>query len=133
MDDCRFDNWTRMLGAIQDRRLALKEAVSAGVALVSLAPISDSPPQTMSWSKDVGSRATAATRTSSAAPTNAAAASAIKRSTITEGAKTPSQKGVRRVQVSRQRLEVQQGCRLLQRPLRFQGAALPLRSGERDL
>jgi hypothetical protein len=37
MDDCRFDNWTRMFGAIQDRRSALMDAVSAGVALVSLA------------------------------------------------------------------------------------------------
>jgi len=37
MDDCRFDNWTRMLGALQDRRAALKEMVAAGVALVALA------------------------------------------------------------------------------------------------
>ncbi len=37
MDDCRFDNWTRMLGALQDRRAALKETVAAGVALVALA------------------------------------------------------------------------------------------------
>jgi hypothetical protein len=37
MDECRFDNWTRMLGAIQDRRTALKDVVAAGAALVSLA------------------------------------------------------------------------------------------------
>lgn len=37
MDDCRFDNWTRMLGALQDRRTALKEVAAAGAALVALA------------------------------------------------------------------------------------------------
>ena len=37
MDDCRFDNWTRMLGALQDRRAALKEVAAAGAALVALA------------------------------------------------------------------------------------------------
>lgn len=37
MDDCRFDNWTRMLGGLRDRRTALKEVAGAGVALVSLA------------------------------------------------------------------------------------------------
>jgi hypothetical protein len=37
MDDCRFDNWTRMLGALQDRRAALKEMMAAGVALTALA------------------------------------------------------------------------------------------------
>jgi hypothetical protein len=37
MDECRFDNWTRMLGALQDRRVALKEMVAAAVALTALA------------------------------------------------------------------------------------------------
>ena len=37
MDDCRFDNWTRMLGALQDRRVAVKELAAAGAALVGLA------------------------------------------------------------------------------------------------
>ena len=37
MDDCRFDNWTRLLGALQDRRAALKEMMAAGVALTALA------------------------------------------------------------------------------------------------
>jgi hypothetical protein len=36
MDDCRFDNWTRMLGKLQDRRVALKELAGAGTALFSL-------------------------------------------------------------------------------------------------
>ena len=37
MDDCRFDNWTRMLGALQDRRAVLKEMAPAALALVALA------------------------------------------------------------------------------------------------
>ncbi len=37
MDDCRFDNWTRMLGKFQDRRAALRDLAGAGVALVALA------------------------------------------------------------------------------------------------
>jgi hypothetical protein len=37
MDDCRFDNWTRMIGKLQDRRAALKDLAGAGVALVALA------------------------------------------------------------------------------------------------
>lgn len=37
MDECRFDNWTRMLGALQNRRAALKEMVATGAALVALA------------------------------------------------------------------------------------------------
>ena len=37
MDDCRFDNWTRMLGALQDRRAALKEMAAAALALTALA------------------------------------------------------------------------------------------------
>ncbi len=37
MDECRFDNWTRMLAALQDRRAAVKELAAAGAALVSLA------------------------------------------------------------------------------------------------
>ena len=37
MDDCRFDHWTRMLGALQDRRVAVKEMTAAGAALVALA------------------------------------------------------------------------------------------------
>jgi hypothetical protein len=37
MDECRFDNWTRMLGALQDRRVAVKEMAAAGAALVGLA------------------------------------------------------------------------------------------------
>ena len=32
MDECRFDNWTRMLGALQDRRAAVRELAGAGVA-----------------------------------------------------------------------------------------------------
>ena len=39
MDECRFDNWTRMLGAIQDRRTALKDLAAAGAALLSLAKL----------------------------------------------------------------------------------------------
>jgi hypothetical protein len=39
MDDCRFDNWTRMLGKLQDRRVALKELAGAGAALFSLAKL----------------------------------------------------------------------------------------------
>jgi hypothetical protein len=35
MDECRFDNWTRMLGALQDRRAAVKELAAAGAALVA--------------------------------------------------------------------------------------------------
>jgi hypothetical protein len=37
MDDCRFDNWTRMLGLVRDRRTTLKELGGAGAALISLA------------------------------------------------------------------------------------------------
>jgi len=37
MDDCRFDNWTRMLGAPKDRRTALKGMAGAGAALLGLA------------------------------------------------------------------------------------------------
>ena len=37
MDECRFDNWTRMLGALQDRRAAVRELAAAGAALVGLA------------------------------------------------------------------------------------------------
>ena len=37
MDDCRFDNWTRMVSAMRDRRAALKEMASAGLALLALA------------------------------------------------------------------------------------------------
>lgn len=37
MDECRFDNWTRMLGALQDRRAAVKELAGAGAALLALA------------------------------------------------------------------------------------------------
>jgi hypothetical protein len=37
MDECRFDNLTRMFGAIRDRRTAVKTLVAAGAALVSLA------------------------------------------------------------------------------------------------
>ena len=37
MDNCRFDNWTRMLGTIRDRRTALKEFTGASAALVALA------------------------------------------------------------------------------------------------
>ena len=29
MDECRFDNWTRMLGALQDRRAALWAVLDA--------------------------------------------------------------------------------------------------------
>lgn len=39
MDECRFDNWTRMLGALQDRRAAVKEMAAAGAALVGLAKL----------------------------------------------------------------------------------------------
>jgi hypothetical protein len=39
MNECRFDNWTRMLGALRDRRAAFKELTAAGVALVSLARV----------------------------------------------------------------------------------------------
>jgi hypothetical protein len=39
MDDCRFDNWTRMLGRLQARRAALKEMAGAGAALFSLAKL----------------------------------------------------------------------------------------------
>lgn len=37
MDDCRFDNLTRMLGGMQDRRSSLRTLAGAGVALISLA------------------------------------------------------------------------------------------------
>jgi hypothetical protein len=37
MDDCRFDNWTRMFSGIRDRRTALRDLTAAGAALVSLA------------------------------------------------------------------------------------------------
>lgn len=37
MDECRFDNWTRMVAGLRDRRTALKELSGAGLALVSLA------------------------------------------------------------------------------------------------
>ena len=37
MDECRFDNWTRLLGGLQDRRAALRELAGAGAALVALA------------------------------------------------------------------------------------------------
>ena len=39
MDECRFDNWTRMLGALQDRRVAVKELAAVGAALASLAKL----------------------------------------------------------------------------------------------
>ena len=39
MDDCRFDNWTRMLGKLQARRAAVKEMAGAGAALFSLAKL----------------------------------------------------------------------------------------------
>lgn len=37
MDECRFDNWTRLIAGLRDRRVALKEMAGAGIALVSLA------------------------------------------------------------------------------------------------
>ena len=37
MDECRFDNLTRMMAGLKDRRAALREMTGAGVALVSLA------------------------------------------------------------------------------------------------
>jgi hypothetical protein len=37
MDDCRFDNWTRMFGARKDRRTALKGLAGTGTALFALA------------------------------------------------------------------------------------------------
>ena len=37
MDDCRFDNWTRKIGKLQDRRTALRDLAGAGVALAALA------------------------------------------------------------------------------------------------
>jgi hypothetical protein len=39
MDDCRFDNWTRMLGAIEDRRAALKKVAGVTAALAALARV----------------------------------------------------------------------------------------------
>ena len=39
MDECRFDNWTRMLGALQGRRAAVKELAAAGAALAALAKL----------------------------------------------------------------------------------------------
>lgn len=37
MDDCRFDNLTRMLGRLRDRRTAIKDVAATSAALVSLA------------------------------------------------------------------------------------------------
>lgn len=37
MDDCRFDNLTRMFAAVRDRRTAVGQLVGAGAALISLA------------------------------------------------------------------------------------------------
>lgn len=37
MDECRFDNWTRLIAGLRDRRAAIKEMTGAGLALVSLA------------------------------------------------------------------------------------------------
>ena len=37
MDECRFDNWTRLIAGLRDRRAALKDMTGAGIALVSLA------------------------------------------------------------------------------------------------
>jgi hypothetical protein len=37
MDECRFDNWTRMVSGLRNRRSALKELAGAGAALVALA------------------------------------------------------------------------------------------------
>jgi hypothetical protein len=37
MDECRFDNWTRLLAGLRDRRTALRDLTGAGLALVSLA------------------------------------------------------------------------------------------------
>lgn len=37
MDDCRFDNLTRMLGRVRDRRTAIKDVAAASTALISLA------------------------------------------------------------------------------------------------
>jgi hypothetical protein len=39
MDECRFDNWTKMFGGILDRRTALKQVAGAGVALMALARV----------------------------------------------------------------------------------------------
>ncbi len=39
MDECRFDNWTRLLGGLQDRRAALRELAGAGTALLALARV----------------------------------------------------------------------------------------------
>ena len=37
MDSCRFDNWTRMFGALRSRRAAFGEIAAAGGALLALA------------------------------------------------------------------------------------------------
>ena len=37
MDECRFDNLTRMVAGLKDRRAALREMTGAGLALVTLA------------------------------------------------------------------------------------------------
>jgi hypothetical protein len=37
MDECRFDNLTRMMAGLKDRRTALRDMTGAGLALVSLA------------------------------------------------------------------------------------------------
>lgn len=37
MDECRFDNLTRMMAGLKDRRAALRDMTGAGLALVSLA------------------------------------------------------------------------------------------------
>ena len=37
MDECRFDNLTRMMASLKDRRAALRDMTGAGLALVSLA------------------------------------------------------------------------------------------------
>ncbi len=57
MDDCRFDNWTRMLGKLQDRRAALKEMAGAGAALVALARADLGLAQELGAEGDVGALA----------------------------------------------------------------------------
>lgn len=37
MDECRFDNLTRVFSAIRDRRMAIKEMAGAGAAVLALA------------------------------------------------------------------------------------------------
>ena len=135
MDDCRFDNWTRMLGALQDRRAALKEMVAAGVALVALARAD------LGFAQDdvliEGCRLSGdpCSRKTSAVPKSVRGASGEGAGTMSGTAMAAAAPGPGHwnLWVPRQREELQQGRRVLRGTLRSERWRLPLRWRERHL